>query len=435
MSYFRVSTAHTYDSTISRITQRTAEVSQMQEKLSAGKRVLRATDDPVAATMAEREANRLMRVEADMRALERSRASLEQAEGTVGQAADMLHRVKELIVQAGNTGLSNSDRLSISSELRGLREQLLNLANTQDSEGSSLFGGLGVINTSGKAFADVFSATQSTVVYQAIPGQATSSETGLPNRVDGDYALMRNLTGNGVFAAEHVSGSVHIAGGGVFDQTAVNGQVFPYDGAVDPQGRYELEFVEVPGAPSRLEIQVTQYDKGTGTSNVLTPNIDLGEYVPGTPIGLTSKSVQFEGIQVTLTGSATPGARLAIHPSEPDSLFATLTRTIDALENSGATDGLTKVTQALNQAHQEIATGLDRLLLVRGRLGEWLRRADSLDSQLQDRSLNHEKQLSNLTDLDMVKAISQFQMQQLGLQAALQSYGQVQKLSLFQYIA
>ena len=35
----------------------------------------------------------------------------------------------------------------------------------------------------------------------------------------------------------------------------------------------------------------------------------------------------------------------------------------------------------------------------------------------------------------MVKGISDFESQQLGLQAALQSYGQVQKLSLFQYIA
>ncbi|MDM7457116.1 MAG: flagellin, partial [Tepidimonas sp.] len=42
---------------------------------------------------------------------------------------------------------------------------------------------------------------------------------------------------------------------------------------------------------------------------------------------------------------------------------------------------------------------------------------------------------SELTDLDMVEAISRFQTQQLAYQAGLSSYAQVQRLSLFQYLA
>ena len=83
----------------------------------------------------------------------------------------------------------------------------------------------------------------------------------------------------------------------------------------------------------------------------------------------------------------------------------------------------------------DLQTGQDRLLLVRGRLGELLQRADSISSLLQDRSVAGQQALSQLTDLDMVRAISEFQTRQMGLQAALQSYGQVQRLSLFQFIA
>jgi flagellar hook-associated protein 3 FlgL len=145
MSFYRVGTAHSYDNTISRISQRTVALTEAQEKLAAGKRVLRATDDPVSATLAEREQNRLLRVQADMRGLERSRSALQLAESASGDAVDLMQRIKELVVQAGNTVLSAGDRQSIASELRGLRSQLLDVANTKDSEGQALFGGLGTL--------------------------------------------------------------------------------------------------------------------------------------------------------------------------------------------------------------------------------------------------------------------------------------------------
>lgn len=431
MSYFRVSTANSYDATITRISQRTSELTQLQEKLSAGKRVLRATDDPVAATLAERESNRLMRVEADQRALQRSQAALEQAESTMGEAVDLMHRVKELVVQAGNTALSDGDRTSIAQELRSLRDQLLSLANTQDTEGNALLGGLGVTNTLGKPFADVYGATAG-VQYQAIAGQTAATDTSVPNRVDGQYALMRNLTGNGTFVVEHNQGGMYAATSGVVDTSAINSNVLPFDSSVTPQGRYEIEVIAAAG---RLEARVTRFDKSTGTSTVLAPNADLGAYTPGESVKLNNASVQFEGLQLTLSGSAAPGAKLTVSPSQADDLFATLQRTIDAVENPGPADSKAHLTQELSRSHAELSTGLDRLQLVRGRLGEWLRRAETIDGQLKNRAVGHEQQLSNLTDLDMVKGISDFESQQLGLQAALQSYGQVQKLSLFQYIA
>jgi flagellar hook-associated protein 3 FlgL len=46
----------------------------------------------------------------------------------------------------------------------------------------------------------------------------------------------------------------------------------------------------------------------------------------------------------------------------------------------------------------------------------------------------HKTEQSNLEDLDMIEGISDFQNKQTGLQVALQSYAQVQRLSLFQYI-
>ena len=114
-------------------------------------------------------------------------------------------------------------------------------------------------------------------------------------------------------------------------------------------------------------------------------------------------------------------------------LFAIMQRAIDRLEDPALSTSARSA--ALAHAIADLQTGQDRLLLVRGRLGELLQRADSIGSLLQDRSVAGQQALSQLTDLDMVRAISEFQTRQMGLQAALQSYGQVQRLSLFQFIA
>lgn len=436
MALYRIGTANSYNTTISRINQRTVELSQTQEKLAAGKRVLRATDDPVSATLAEREQNRLQRVQADMRSLERSRSSLEQAEGAMNGAVDLMHRIKELVVQAGNTVLSAGDRRSIALELRGLREQLIDVANTQDSEGNALFGGLGALASGGKAFADVYNANPG-VQFQAVAGQSAATETALPARTDGDYAFMRNLTGNGTFVVSHVAGDVLSSAGAVVGAT--NANVLPYDPdpTVTAQGFYTVDFALDASVPPRLTAQVNRTDKvppGAGAATAVGAPVDLGIY-NNSPIDLGGKSLSFDGLQIELSGRATPGAQLRLDPSQPSDLFASVQDAIDVLENPNSTNAGSRITQVLTQVHQELGTGLDRLLLVQGRLGEWLRRADGMESTMKNREVDHEKQLSNLTDLDMVKGISDFESQQLGLQAALQSYGQIQKLSLFQYIA
>jgi flagellar hook-associated protein 3 FlgL len=81
-----------------------------------------------------------------------------------------------------------------------------------------------------------------------------------------------------------------------------------------------------------------------------------------------------------------------------------------------------------------VDSGLDRVLLARGRAGEWLNRADSLDTLMNTSATAHEVEKSRLEDLDLVKGISDFQSQQLGLEAAIKSYAQVQRLSLFSAI-
>jgi flagellar hook-associated protein 3 FlgL len=62
-------------------------------------------------------------------------------ETALKNTSDVMYRIKELAVQAANDTLGPQDRQSVALELSNLKEQVLSLANTQDTNGNYLFSG------------------------------------------------------------------------------------------------------------------------------------------------------------------------------------------------------------------------------------------------------------------------------------------------------
>jgi flagellar hook-associated protein 3 FlgL len=144
--------------------------------------------------------------------------------------------------------------------------------------------------------------------------------------------------------------------------------------------------------------------------------------------------IAFDGMSFKVVGEPAAGDRLDLTSSSaPTDLFKVMQDAMDALR-LGTGEG-TQRTHDLGRALAEIDAGHDRVLLARAQAGEWLNRADSIEGLLGDREVDHATEQSRLEDLDMVKGISQFQSQQIGMEAALKSYAQVQRLSLFQYVS
>jgi flagellar hook-associated protein 3 FlgL len=92
------------------------------------------------------------------------------------------------------------------------------------------------------------------------------------------------------------------------------------------------------------------------------------------------------------------------------------------------------VNQAVTQALHNIDIGMERVSGVRGQAGDLLTRADRITINQEKRSTQLESDRSRAEDMDMIKGISEFNNQQTGYQAALQTYAQIQKLSLFNYL-
>jgi flagellar hook-associated protein 3 FlgL len=132
----------------------------------------------------------------------------------------------------------------------------------------------------------------------------------------------------------------------------------------------------------------------------------------------------------TVIGSPANGDTITITPKP--SVFSVLDT---AITDIGKAANANAATQAIAQALKNIDTGMARVSAIRGQAGDLLGRADRITATNDKRNIEQEANRSRAEDLDMIKGVSDFQNQQTGYQAALQSYAQVQKLSLFNFIS
>ena len=178
----RVATANMYDNSIRNIGGRQSSLAEQSEKLTAGKRVLRASDDPVAAAQAERAITRMERIKVEQSALSLQRNAMAEGESTLGDAVDLLQEMRALFVSAGNGANSAKEMQIIAGQLQTLRDELLSVSNRTNTSGVPLLSALGSAITpfvNSSAFKD-----------NGLPGQQAGSNTSIPTALDGDMAFM-----------------------------------------------------------------------------------------------------------------------------------------------------------------------------------------------------------------------------------------------------
>ena len=117
--------------------------------------------------------------------------------------------------------------------------------------------------------------------------------------------------------------------------------------------------------------------------------------------------------------------------SAPDgtNIFDTLEAAKVALEAGGGNPHA-----ALRTALGQLDGQLDSLVTARGRVGSYLQREESASQWSRDIQSSAKNRYSDLVETDMPQAIMELQKNNVIQQAALQTYAQVQKMSLFNYL-
>lgn len=128
-TFMRVGTANMYDNALRNLGERHSSLVGLQDNLTSGKRVVRPSDDPVAAAQAERALTRITRIQTEQRALEVQRNAIAQAEGSLGDAVNLVQEMRELMVKAGSGTLTPNDRKTIAQQIQSLRDQFIDVAN------------------------------------------------------------------------------------------------------------------------------------------------------------------------------------------------------------------------------------------------------------------------------------------------------------------
>lgn len=396
----RVTTSNSFNRSIDTLQRRAAAMSDAQEQLISGKRIARASDDPSGAARVERALAREARADASQRALEASRNAMVLAEGAMGDASDLIHQARELVVQAGNPAYSDAQRKDIASALKGMRDQMLQIANRGDGSGGWIFGAQG---SASPPFVDAPGGVQ----YRGTQGASmAASDEPLPLTSDGGEIFLRGLSGNGTFvtAADAANApNAWIDGGSVSDPSAITGD--PYE-IVFSQGTSGTTYA-VLRAGGATAISAQPYEAGT--------------------------SIEIDGLSVTVQGTPAGGDRFTLTPAGRDlSVFDAMDRMVAELSapnRSGA-----QHTQTVQTALRDLDAGLSSLVGERSRLGEVLNRTDSVEGRIADAKLLAQTERSAAEDIDMVEAVSTFSTRQTSYDAALKAYSMVQKLSLFDYI-
>ena len=114
------------------------------------------------------------------------------------------------------------------------------------------------------------------------------------------------------------------------------------------------------------------------------------------------------------------------------SIFTQLENVAQALENP-ALDA-TQLQAAIGTSVRAVDGSMEQLSQMRTRVGESLRVIDARQSLNESDSVTLKARLGDLVDTDYAAAVSEFASTQTAVQAAMQTYAQVSKMSLFSYL-
>jgi flagellar hook-associated protein 3 FlgL len=396
----RVSTFGSFHKGLDLMQSLQSMVDRTQRQISSGNRILAPSDDPIAASRTLELRESLSRIDQFERNIDIATIQLQDEEVALQSVNDVLQRVRELSLQANNATQSDETRGLIAVELRQHLNQLVQLANQQDGRGRYIFAGNREETTPVTAGAGGF-------IYNGDEGQR-EAQIGENRRIatgdSGAEVFFRVRAGNGEFVAAPNAGN---AGTGVVTTSSV----------VDPtawnQSSYTVRFTNS-----------TDYEVIDSASSVVA----TGVHSPG-------HSVIFQGIEFTLDGQPAAGDEFAVAPSPYSSMFESVQRIIDAVEQPVTNDASrASLNNSINRGLEDLDQSIGRVLDVRTRVGSRLAAIENQTDTNDAFALTLQQTIGELEDLDYAEALSRLSFELTILEASQQSFVRTQSLSLFNYL-
>ena len=313
----RVSTSLIHMQGLQSILQKQAELVRVQEQISSGKRILSPSDDPSGAGRIVDLSEALAQIEQLDENANYATQQLNLEESTLSNSNLILQRIRELSIQAANTGSNDlATEKIIASEIKERLEELFDAANTRDENGDYIFSGY---QSKTQAFT---TDGIGNFFYNGDEGQQSiqiGSSRQVASSNSGAEVFQMIRTGNGDFSVDANStngGTARITTGSVVSPATYQ----PHD--------FRIVFDEV--TPVTVPISHT-YSVFNDTLGAPAPIAGPLPYNDGNVIA-------FNGIEVEINGDPVDGDVFTVEASRNQDIFASLSDLIDSLEKPGTGD-------------------------------------------------------------------------------------------------
>ena len=408
----------------------TEEIQNLQAKVSTGKNILKSSDDPVAAvelSAAKEQRNILDRFKRNVDSAQRR---LDLADTSIQQAINVMTRISELAIQAANDTNGVTERIAIRTEVEQLANVMLEIANTRDAQGQSLFAGY---HTNTQAFAK---KVDGTFTYNGDRGKHTlqiSESMNVATSIDGGTAFETVDTGSGRKSVFDIISNII--------NTINNSNALSNQGSA--RAMASLDF-EVPRDPQNWSF-ILSGGLGASTINATVSDGNFDDVVnkinASTATTGVKASLDTNTGRITLIDNQSRIIKVSnIEIEGTDFATGEINSYIDfnTLEGSGAVVGnsrrLTDTDQLISSSVMDVKKATDHLSLQRAFLGAQINKAELQRDAIDQRIISTSEKISDLGDADLAALITQIQSLLVNRDAAQQAYAKISQNSLFDFI-
>ncbi len=415
----RISSNQIFNIANNSIADANTAISKTQEQMSTGRRVLTPSDDPVASTKILSITKDLADIQQFRRNIDAAQNNLVLEESILNAVNNVIQRMQELAVQAGNTAiLSENDYAALASEVDTRLDELINLLNSQNANGDFIFGGY-------KSTREPFTGNfESGFRYEGDEGQqfikvsnnTTVAASDAGKGIFVDIQSARNTIITAANPSNRSDPAANISIGQVIDQQVYD-EFYPEDIIIT----FNEDTNIVPAGKN-----FTAREKSTGRIIVADQAYRRGE------------EIQMLGLSFRITGdpaSGTPtqrGDQFFIESSEKQDILTTVARFSEAMKAHNGSDATREsVADIVSATLDNLSNAQTSVLETVAKLGARFNSLDSTEQLHLDSELVSKELLSSLQDVDYAEAATRLSAQSLVLEAAQASFVRVSRLTLF----
>jgi flagellar hook-associated protein 3 FlgL len=418
----RISSNEFFLGSVNDLLNQETTVNQLNHQIATGQTMLDAATDPAGAAQALAVAGQISRLSYDAGNAESGAQAIQNALGSLQQVVGVIDQLRQTALQGANTVTAPSTRQGLLTAAQNALEQLVQLANSQDSSGRYIFAGSRTNAAPFQTLADgqvVFGGDDADNVIEVAPS-LTVPVTVAGRRIFMDVPLGKD--GVAVSAAPSNAGAATAVVDGVTSVSQIAAERLAGT-------QYQVAFSALPGGGLGYTVTSGSGDPGSASFSASSGTIASGSFSAGADLA-------FAGIQLRIDGTPAAGDQYLIRPGATGSIFQIAQDLIAAL-HAPPQQGEVATPLARQQIENAIAD-LDgaqaTVASAEASLGSSLAEIRAVQGQNATQSTDAQAELSGLQSANLPQVLANYSAGVTALQAAELAFARIQNLSLFSVI-